>query len=115
MVRKIEWIFNKHDSIPDRYVGRYMINTNKELNVLPYYLSIPNVEYNPCNVRLIAVAIKDILLLDIDDGSLTDMVSNIGIIINDDEYNYIYKEVKHIYSVELYSVLVVFKIYDKYY
>ena len=44
MVRKIEWIFNKHDSIPDRYVGRYMINTNKELNVLPYYLSIPNVE-----------------------------------------------------------------------
>jgi len=112
MVRKIEWIFNKHDSIPDRYVGRYMINTNKELNVLPYYLSIPNVEYNPCNVRLIAVAIKDILLLDIDDESLTDMVSNIKFQINEDEFNYIYKEVRHIYAVELYHILAVFGIYD---
>jgi len=92
--------------------GKYVINTINHLNPQKV-LAIDDVKYNPCNVRLMAVALRHILLLDIDDESLTDMVSNIKFQINEDEFNYIYKEVRHIYAVELYHILAVFGIYEK--
>ena len=80
MVRYIEWL-SADDIILD---SKYMIKTIKDLYVNKHHI-LKDEKYNPCNVRLIAVAIRHILLLDIDDESLTDMIDNIEFKINDDE------------------------------
>ena len=92
--------------------GKYVINTINHLNPQKV-LAIDDVKYNPCNVRLMAVALRHILLLDIDDESLTDMIDNIEFKINDDEFNYIHNEVKYVYAnSEVYHILKIFGIYD---
>jgi len=108
MVRYIEWL-SADDIILD---SKYMIKTIKDLYVNKHHI-LKDEKYNPCNVRLIAVAIRHILLLDIDDESLTDMIDNIEFKINDDEFNYIHNEVKYVYAnSEVYHILKIFGIYD---